>query len=31
MDKIAAKINQSRINWWLAFKAGVDIKGYRNY
>lgn len=31
MDKIAGKINQTRLNWWVAFKNGIKVKGYQYY
>lgn len=31
MDKIAGKINQTRLNWWEALKLGMSIKGYEYY
>lgn len=31
MDKIVGKLNQTRANWWEAFKLGISIKGYKYY
>jgi len=31
MDKIATKINKTRLNWWEAFKLAVNVKGYEYY
>jgi hypothetical protein len=31
MDKVLGKINQTRLNWWQAFKLGVNLKGYDYY
>lgn len=31
MDKVAHKLNQTRINWWQAIKLGVNLKGYNYY
>lgn len=31
MDKVLGKINQTRLNWWQAFKGGMNIKGYDYY
>jgi hypothetical protein len=31
MDKILGKVNQTRLNWWSAFKSGISVKGYDYY
>ena len=31
MDKVVSKLNQTRHNWWEAFKLGISIKGYKYY
>lgn len=31
MDKVLGKINQTRLNWWQAFKLGINLKGYNYY
>jgi hypothetical protein len=31
MDKVLGKINQTRLNWWQAFKLGCNLKGYDYY
>ena len=31
MDKVVGKINQSRINWWEAFKLSINLHGYQYY
>lgn len=31
MDKVLGKINQTRLNWYQAFKGGIGIKGYDYY
>ncbi len=31
MDKVLGKVNQTRLNWWQAFKIGVNLKGYEYY
>ena len=31
MDKVLGKINQTRLNWWQAFKGGISLKGYDYY
>jgi len=31
MDKVVAKLNTTRHNWWEAFKLSISIKGYKYY
>lgn len=31
MDKLLGKLNQTRLNWYQAFKGGIGIKGYDYY
>ena len=31
MDKVLGKVNQTRLNWYQAFKNGVNLKGYGYY
>jgi hypothetical protein len=31
MEKLATKINKTRLNWWVSFKEGLKIKGYEYY
>jgi len=31
MDKVLGKLNQTRLNWYQAFKGGIGIKGYDYY
>jgi len=31
MDKVVGRLNQTRLNWWQAFKQGVNLKGYNYY
>jgi hypothetical protein len=31
VDKVVAKLNTTRHNWWEAFKLGISIKGYKYY
>ena len=31
MDKIATKLNKTRLNWWEALKLSVNIRGYEYY
>ena len=31
MDKVLGKVNQTRLNWYNAFKNGVNLKGYGYY
>lgn len=31
MDKVLNKVNQTRLNWWQAFKLGISLKGYDYY
>lgn len=31
MDKVLGKVNQTRLNWWQAFKSGINLKGYDYY
>lgn len=31
MDKLATAVNRTRLNWWDAFKKGINIKGYEYY
>ena len=31
MDKVVAKVNQTRLNWYQAFKGGLWLKGYDYY
>lgn len=31
MDKVLAKVSQTRLNWYQAIKGGLLIKGYEYY
>ena len=31
MDKLLGKVNQTRLNWYQAFKNGISVKGYEYY
>jgi len=31
VDKVVAKLSNTRHNWWEAFKLGISIKGYKYY
>lgn len=31
MDKVVGRLNQTRHNWWEAFKLSISIKGYKYY
>jgi hypothetical protein len=31
MDKVLGKLNQTRLNWYQAFRGGITIKGYDYY
>lgn len=31
MDKVLGKLNQTRLNWYQAFKGGISVKGYDYY
>lgn len=31
MEKIATKVNKTRLNWWEAFKLFINMQGYEYY